>query len=108
MMFPDPEMIRVGVPYLYAFSYDYLLVPAAFCLVGFFIGTGHTTFSLINNIMSSIVIRIPAAYLLSDTLGLGLKGVGMAVPFATGCTIILSLWFFFSGKWKKKTVRIEE
>jgi putative MATE family efflux protein len=109
MMFSsDPEMIRVGVPYLYAFSYDYLLVPAAFCLVGFFIGTGHTTFSLINNIMSSIVIRIPAAYLLSDTLGLGLKGVGMAVPFATGCTIILSLWFFFSGKWKKKTVRIEE
>jgi putative MATE family efflux protein len=109
MMFSsDPEMIQVGIPYLFAFSFDYLLVPAAFCLVGFFIGTGHTTFSLINNIMSSIVIRIPAAYLLSDTLGLGLKGVGMAVPFATACTIILSLWFFFSGKWKKKTVRIED
>ncbi len=109
MMFSsDPELIKVGVPYLFAFSYDYLLVPAAFCLVGFFIGTGHTTFSLINNIMSSIVIRIPAAYLLSDTLGLGLEGVGLAVPFATACTVILSLWFFFSGKWKKKTVRIED
>lgn len=109
MMFStDPELIRVGIPYLFAFSYDYLLVPAAFCLVGFFIGTGHTTFSLINNIMSSIVIRIPAAYLLSDAMGLGLKGVGLAVPFATACTIVMSLWFFFSGKWKKKTVRIED
>lgn len=109
MMFStDPELIKVGIPYLHAFSYDYLLVPAAFSLMGFFIGTGHTTFSLFNNIMSSIVIRIPAAYLLSDMLGLGLRGVGLAVPFATGCTVILGLWFFFSGKWKKKTVRIEE
>lgn len=109
MMFSnDPELIRVGVPYLNVFTYDYLLVPAAFCLVGFFIGTGHTTFSLINNIMSSIVIRIPAAFLLSDALGYGLKGVGLAVPFATACTVLLSLWFFFSGKWKKKTVRIED
>lgn len=109
MMFStDPELIQVGVPYLHAFSYDYLLVPAAFCLVGFFIGTGHTTFSLINNIMSSIVIRIPAAYLLSNTFGLGLWGVGLAVPFATACTVVMSLWFFFSGRWKKKTVHIED
>ncbi len=108
MFSADPELIRVGVPYLFAFSFDYLLVPAAFCLVGFFIGTGHTTFSLINNILSSIVIRIPVAYLLSNVFGLGLLGVGLAVPFATACTIILSLWFFFSGKWKKKTVRIED
>ncbi len=109
MMFSsDPELIQIGVPYLFAFSFDYLLVPAAFCLIGFFIGTGHTTFSLINNIMSSIVIRIPAAYLLSSVFGLGLKGVGMAVPFASACTLIMSIWFFFSGKWKKKTVRIED
>ncbi len=109
MMFSaDPELIKVGVPYLYAFSYDYLLVPAAFSFIGFFIGTGHTTFSLVNNILSSIVIRIPAAYLLSNAFGLGLKGVGTAVPFATMCTIILCLWFFFSGRWKKKTVRIED
>lgn len=104
----DPELIAVGVPYLRVFSFDYLLVPVAFCLIGFSIGAGHTTFSLFCNIMSAIVIRIPMAYLLSETAGLGLKGVGLAVPLASAATILLGLWFFFSGRWKRRTVRIEE
>ena len=108
MFSSDAELIRVGVPYLRIFSIDYLLVPVAFCLIGFCIGTGHTTFSLITNIMSAIVIRIPMAYLLSGAAGLGLQGVGLAVPLASVTTIIFGAWFFFSGRWKKRTVKIEE
>jgi Na+-driven multidrug efflux pump len=108
MFSADPELITVGIPYLRVFSIDYLLVPVAFCLIGFCIGTGHTSFSLFSNIMSAIVIRIPMAYLLSDVAGLGLQGVGMAVPLATATAIILGLWFFFSGRWKRRTVKIEE
>jgi Na+-driven multidrug efflux pump len=108
MFSADAELIAVGVPYLRIFSIDYLLVPVAFCLIGFCIGTGHTSFSLFSNIMSAIVIRIPMAYLLSEVAGLGLQGVGMAVPLASGTAIILGLWFFFSGRWKRRTVKIEE
>ncbi|MBP1754328.1 MAG: mepA 7 [Firmicutes bacterium] len=108
MFSTDAELIAVGVPYLRVFSFDYLLVPIAFCLIGFNIGTGHTTFSLFSNVMSAIVIRIPMAYLLSEVAGLGLRGVGLAVPLATATTILLSVWFFFSGRWKKRTVRLEE
>jgi putative MATE family efflux protein len=108
MFSTDPELISVGVPYLRAFSIDYLLVPVAFCLIGFFIGTGHTTFSLFSNILSAIVIRIPMAYLLSNVVGLGLPGVGLAVPLASATTIVLGLLFFFSGRWKRRTVKIEE
>ncbi|MDF2484376.1 MAG: mepA 7 [Herbinix sp.] len=108
MFSADPELIAVGIPYLKAFAIDYLLVPVAFCFIGFSIGTGHTTFSLFCNIMSAMVIRIPMAYLLSEVVGLGLRGVGLAVPLASATTIILCLWFFFSGRWKKRTVRIEE
>ncbi len=108
MFSTDAELIAVGVPYLRAFSIDYLLVPVAFCLIGFFIGTGHTTFSLFSNIMSAIVIRIPMAYLLSNVAGMGLPGVGLAVPLASATTIVLGLLFFFSGRWRRRTVRIEE
>ena len=108
MFSSDAELIRVGVPYLRIFSIDYLLVPVAFCLIGFCIGTGHTTFSLVTNIMSAIVIRIPMAYLLSGAAGLGLQGVGLAVPLASVTTIVFGAWFFFSGRWKKRTVKIEE
>ncbi len=108
MFSSESELIAVGVPYLRIFSFDYLLVPVAFCLIGFCIGTGHTTFSLFINIMSAIIIRIPMAYLLSEVAGLGLWGVGLAVPLASLTTIILGLWFFFSGRWKRKTVSLEE
>ncbi|MGF7145801.1 putative MATE family efflux protein [Anaerotaenia torta] len=108
MFAPDPELVAIGVPYLRIFSIDYLVVPVAFSLIGFFVGTGHTTFSLFSNIMSALVIRIPMAYLLSDVAGMGLPGVGLAVPLATVTTVVLGVLFFFSGRWRRRTVNIEE
>jgi Na+-driven multidrug efflux pump len=108
MFSSDVEMIRIGVPYLRAVTFDYMLMPAVFSLMGFFIGTGHTTFTLISNIMSAIVIRVPVAYLFSMVLGLGLPGIGYAGPAASSCILLIELWFFFSGRWKVKTVHIEE
>ncbi len=108
MFAPDPELVAIGVPYLRIFSIDYLVVPVAFSLIGFFVGTGHTTFSLFSNIMSALVIRIPMAYLLSDVAGMGLPGVGLAVPLASVTTVVLGALFFFSGRWRRRTVNIEE
>jgi Na+-driven multidrug efflux pump len=104
----DDEMIRVGIPYLFAFSFDYLCVPIYFSMNGLFIGAGHTTFSLISNILSGIIIRIPMAYLLCIVFKLGLFGVGLAVPIATFSSIVLNLWFFLSGRWRVRTIQFQE
>lgn len=97
----DEEMIRVGIVYLRAFCIDYCLVPFYFSLNGLFIGAGHTTFSLFTNIMSGIIVRMPMAYLFSTILDLGLFGVGLAIPCATLSAILLNLWFYFTGRWKR-------
>lgn len=104
----DKELIRVGVVYLRAFSIDYCLVPFSFSLNGLFIGAGHSTYSLFTNIMSGIIVRMPMAYLFSHIFGLGLFGVGLAVPSATFCSIVLNLWFLLSGRWRKRTIHFEE
>jgi putative MATE family efflux protein len=104
----DPDMIRVGLPYLFAFSFDYLVVPIYFSMNGLFIGAGHTTYSLITNILSGIIVRIPMAYLLCNVFGLGLFGIGLAVPLASLSAVIMNLWFFLSGKWRVKTIHLEE
>jgi putative MATE family efflux protein len=104
----DDELIRVGLPYLYAFSFDYLLVPIAFSMNGLFIGAGHTTYSLFSNILSGIIVRMPLAFLFGNVLGLGLFGVGLAVPMATLSSILLNLWFFLSGRWKVRTIHFSE
>ncbi len=100
----DPKMIAAGVEYLRTFSLDYLVVPIQFCLNGLFIGSGHTTFSLINGLMSSILIRIPASFLLGILANLGLMGIGLGAPLASLAAMILGIVFFFSGKWTKSTI----
>jgi putative MATE family efflux protein len=104
----EEELVLVGKPYLYGFSFDYLLVPIAFSMNGLFIGAGHTTYSLFTNIMSGIVVRIPMAYLLCVVFDMGLFGVGLSVPLATLSAILCNLWFFLSGRWKMKTIHLDE
>ncbi len=104
----DEQMIREGLPYLNAFSIDYLLVPFAFSMNGLFIGAGHTTYSLFSNILSGIIIRMPMAFLFGKALGLDLFGVGLAVPMATLSSILCNSWFYFSGRWRRQIIKLNE
>ncbi len=104
----EEEMIRAGLPYLDAFSIDYLLVPLAFSMNGLFIGAGHTTYSLFSNILSGIIIRMPMAYLFSEVLGMGLFGVGLAVPMATLTSILCNSWFYLSGRWRRQIIKLND
>ena len=97
----DPEMIYYGVEYMRLFTFDYLIVPFVFCINGLFIGAGHTTFSLINNLLSAIVLRIPAATLFGLAVGMGLRGVGLGAPVASFGSLIFIIGFLISGKWKE-------
>lgn len=101
---PEQAVIEKGVEYMKFFTLDYLIVPFVFCLNGLFIGAGHTTVSLINGMISSILFRIPASYLFGITLGLGLAGVGLGAPVASFASLLYGLVFFLSGKWKKQVI----
>ena len=101
----DPEMIAYGVSYMRSFSLDYLMVPFCFCFNGLFIGAGHTRFTLVNNVLSSLLLRIPASYLFGRVLGWGLFGVGLGAPTATLGALILILWFYFSKRWHVNVVK---
>ena len=93
-------VIEAGVVYIKAFSWDYLLVPFAFCFVGLVNGAGHAHIVLINTFISAMGLRIPAALLLSHTLGLGLSGVGLAAPVATAGSAIFLFFYLASGRWR--------
>lgn len=96
----DPVMIAYGVKYMRSFCFDYLLVPYVFCLNGLFVGAGHTTFSLINNMLSALILRIPVSLIFSMVLGLELFGVGLGAPAATLGSLVLIIWFYRSGRWR--------
>lgn len=101
----NPDMIQSGIQYFRTFSFDYLFVPLCFSINGLFIASGHTTFSLINSVMSALALRIPASVLFGMVFGMGLTGVGLGAPIASFGSLILIIWFYLSGKWRENVVK---
>jgi putative MATE family efflux protein len=100
----DPQMVQNGVTYLRSFSYDFLLIPFIFCINGFLIGGGHTLFTLINSLLTSVFLRVPVCYILGISLQWGLKGVGLGAPVASAGVLLVIIGFLLSGRWKHNAV----
>lgn len=100
----DPELIEAGISYMRTFSFDYLFVPFIFALNGLFIGAGHTTFSLFNGILASLLVRIPVAYIFGIVFEMGLMGVGLGAPVASCTAMLIGFIYFMTGKWKKSVI----
>ncbi|MCR5336243.1 MAG: MATE family efflux transporter [Synergistes sp.] len=99
---PDKELISATALYLRSFSLDCILVCFVFCTNGFFNGCGKTAFTMLNNTFSAFAVRVPATWILSSIKGASLFSVGFAAPLASLQTILFSLLYFKSGRWKKK------
>jgi putative MATE family efflux protein len=100
----DPEMISAGISYIRSFSFDLLIIPFIFCINGFLIGGGHTIFTLISSMLSSVILRVPICWIFGIALGHGLFGVGLGAPIASAGTLILIVAYMLSGKWKHNAV----
>lgn len=100
----DVLVAQAGAKYLKTFSIDFLLVAIKFNLNGFLNGCGSTTFSMINGIASSVLVRIPMAFILAIYLSKGLLGLGLAAPIASLISIIASMTYIRRGLWKKEII----
>jgi putative MATE family efflux protein len=98
------EVATVGVVYMNAFSWDYLIVPFAFCFMGLVNGAGHPRITLLNTFVSAVGLRMPTALLLSQNFGLGLTGVGLAAPAASVGSAVFLLCYILTGRWKKAAI----
>jgi putative MATE family efflux protein len=101
-------VVEAGIIYLRAATWDYLLVAFVFCYNGLVTGAGHANISLVNTFISSVAIRIPAALLLSNTAGLGLRGIGLAIPSASVGALIFLVIYLLTGRWRTVTIHRSE
>ena len=100
----DPGVIAAGVEYYAGYKFDYLICSLAFCINGFINGTGHTRLTLIANIISTYLVRIPACILVGTVWKLGMRGIGFALPVATAVQVVIGFAFYISGRWKRDTL----
>ena len=104
LLINDPEVIETAVPYLRMTAIDYLMVAFVHPLNALCNGSGHTAFTMIPSIVSSVVARVPVAYFCVYVLDMGLAGVGLSTPTGTLSAILLCTWFYLSGRWKKSVL----
>ena len=98
----DPEVVKNGVEYMTFYKYDCLICSLAFCINGYINGTGHTRMTMIVNLVSSLLVRLPAVWLLSRIAGATLYHIGIGFPTASLVQLVIGLWFIFFAKSEKE------
>ena len=94
-----PAVIEAGAVYLKCIMPFYILISIMFCLNNAMQGAGDSMFSMINAILSLILVRVPMVYFLANRFGPDYMYYGIGIGWVVGCT--LSIVYYFSGRWKR-------
>ena len=94
-----PAVIEAGARYLQCIMPFYLLFSMMFCLNNAMQGAGDSMFSMINAILSLILVRVPMVYFLANRFGPDYMYYGIGIGWVVGC--ILSIVYYLSGRWKR-------
>ncbi len=95
----NTDIINAGADFMLAYSPDCILLSLVFCLNGFLNGSGRTTFTMTNNLISTLFFRVPLIFQATT-----LFAAGFALPLSTIPQIMLSLFYFYKGYWKKSVI----
>ena len=99
----DLKVMAIGIAYLRIAGSCYIFFAIMFISNGVINGAGHTIITMIFTLLSLWLVRVPLAWFLSKT-SLGTTGIWIAVASSFFVTMIISLVYYFSGRWKKSAV----
>lgn len=98
----DSEVVRIGDQYLTIVSSFYIIFTLMFIFNGVTRGAGDTLIPMFFSLLSLWIIRIPMAWFLSGKIGA--TGIWWAIPAGWVIGMVLSYFYYKSGRWKKKAV----
>ncbi len=89
-------VIKEGIPYFRAASYDYIATALVFTLNGYLNGRQKTLWTMISCTFGALVLRIPMVWFFGREFGTDLGMLGMIAPIVSGImafyTLIYILW----------------
>jgi putative MATE family efflux protein len=100
----DPNVMPYGIDCLRIVAYGFLFYAYGMVLGQSFNGAGDTWTPTIINLFVFWLWEIPLAYVLSVVLGLGPRGVFIAITVAFSTLAVVSGAVFRQGRWKRKVV----
>jgi MATE family, multidrug efflux pump len=100
----DPKVIPYGIDCLRIVSYGFLFYAYGMVLTQSFNGAGDTWTPTIINLFVFWLWELPLAYLIAITMGIGPRGVFIAITVAFSTLALVSALLFRRGNWKRKVV----
>jgi len=98
----DPEVIALGREMLTYVGVAFPFMGIIQVVNGTYQGSGRTFYSMFFELFRLWALRLPLVFVLAIALGLGAKGVWLAMFGSNLGTAILSLGFFLSGNWMRR------
>ncbi|MEG1988606.1 MAG: MATE family efflux transporter [Oscillibacter sp.] len=99
-LFTDtPAVIAAGTVYLKCIMPFYIVFSAMFCLNNAMRGAGESVFPMVDVVLSLILLRVPAVYVLANRFGPDYMYYGIGIGWVLG--FLLSAGYYLSGRWKR-------
>jgi putative MATE family efflux protein len=100
----EPEVVRIGADCLRLISYGYVFYAYGMVMVQAFNGAGDTATPTYINLACYWLFQIPLAWALARSLGLGPRGVFLAITISESLIAVVGMLAFRRGSWKTRTV----
>ncbi|UCH35008.1 MAG: MATE family efflux transporter [Armatimonadota bacterium] len=100
----EPEVIAIGVSYLRIVGITYVLYAVLFASNGVINGAGYTTWTTLISVIGLWGVRLPLAYILPRRMH-DVRGIWWAMLLSVGCSALLSLAYYATGRWKRPIIR---
>ena len=100
----DPNIVPYGVDCLRIVAYGFLFYAWGMVITQSFNGAGDTWTPTIINLFVFWLWELPLAYVMAITLGMGPRGVFLAIMISFSTLAVVSALMFRRGKWKTRKV----
>jgi putative MATE family efflux protein len=98
----DPAVVQIGGDYLVIVGAGYLFFSSMFILGSVPRGAGDTMIPMLISLFTLWIVRIPLSAWLSSFMGP--DGIWWSIPAAWVMGTVLSTVYYFSGRWRRRTV----
>ena len=96
----DSIIIGYSTAFIRIIALDALLCIFIYILNALFMGSGHTSFSMLQNVLSTLLIRLPLAFIFVFALRTQVTVLAFAYPIASVFSLIACLIYYKMGRWK--------
>lgn len=102
---PDGDAVAVGCRFLTIVSPFYVVMSVKLSCDAVLKGAGAVACFVISTFVD-LILRVVLAFIFSGPLGLGTDGIWWSWPVGWGVSAILSIVFYSSGIWKRRSVKV--